>query len=1276
MNFRFNQIPNSAKVNITLNSIIANPLTAVSGNTILDYTRVTAATPIKVWYNMTGLKPTYVYRYVVDPPGADNYILSNASGGLHINSTLTGTHQYIVYDYGIVTDITPPTITINFAGNHSDKGGPYYLPPGETTALSGTNLNGYYTNSSYQSESWVYINLTVTDASTITSVVLHWRNVSTNKYLNTSGFIKKNTDYYEINTSVNITNITAGHKYSFDVYATDSSGNVKKVFWNKTDIGGDITRRYVYLKNTPASITYIPLYFHNSTIWAITDQHKYDRLEKDQGLNSGQNDVGYLTITAPTATKEYRYCGTFVGSWFNNNSCIVPFSLTNIYFHVWYSIRSIVTHVDIGWYKSRQDSVQTTTNKYTFYNTESVSQLYIPHYTSDPTYYTNNFNLSAKLLSTTSTSMTDNDIYQVTAKMVGEGATIIDNRSFTSFILLNVPSNATLNISYVDTDSDGLTDWYELYRSYTNPFLADTDNDGQVDSYEAFYGSDPNNYSSMYSALNPIVTTNASTGVEETTATLNGYLINSSIHDPYTWNLIAGNNYITFLPEHITAAGTDKPEGMVHNHSTPANCITWVWQIQGGGWKSWYRDRDPGFNTLIHILPNVQCMVTSELICVLQINGSYLCNVSFQYGLTTSYGTNTVNQTKTSHQTFQQAITALTQGKLYHFRAHANNCGRTGNGIDWTFLTKPEQPTAFTITNTGTDNNQLFNWVHGTGYNQTVIRGKIGGYPATPQSDTSIYNASGASTTINNTIVTPGKPYYYRAWEYTPWGLLHQFSDAYAQTTKLSKPYAPTHAYGTRTAYNLATLNWTKGTGANRTIVRYKETGFPTSWSDGTLIYNGTGIATTTALVNGTVYYFTAFSYTSWGGFTSVYSDNGTDFMNITSLGGFIINCYDEVNNSNLTFNVLITNQTGTQTYQRNGCVNPQIINASLCPHGTNINVIVSAADHQTRVYTMNLYSGVFYTLDTYLPPTLTPPATNDSYLYYLRVMETVSYPQNFAPVEGVKLYIKAYLNGSFVIISSFYTDANGYVNCYLIPNKLYLIQLNKTGYVEGYSNYIPDPPNSWGQTTEKVFMVVRNYNASTNGSTEPKTFWGYCTLEGTLYGNNTIHVSYVDLLCHTSNALFTVWDEYNGTLTLIGSSGTINCVYGFWMNITNSSHTHKVSLSLNHTDFGYQLIWITVNPYSNVSSNTTRWIEDTSTSVFGSFPPGIVNFFCIWIPCIFFLLIPGNKHIEIGIVMAGFVLGILSIKLTLPVPLLALIPVIILIGILYYAVKHGKAKI
>ena len=59
-------------------------------------------------------------------------------------------------------------------------------------------------------------------------------------------------------------------------------------------------------------------------------------------------------------------------------------------------------------------------------------------------------------------------------------------------------------------------------------------------------------------------------------------------------------------------------------------------------------------------------------------------------------------------------------------------------------------------------------------------------------------------------------------------------------------------------------LSWVKGSGANMTLIRYKPGSYPTSNSDGTLGYLGTGQSQSiTGLTPGTTYYFVAYGFTS-----------------------------------------------------------------------------------------------------------------------------------------------------------------------------------------------------------------------------------------------------------------------------------------------------------------------------------------------------------------------------------------------------------------------------
>lgn len=80
---------------------------------------------------------------------------------------------------------------------------------------------------------------------------------------------------------------------------------------------------------------------------------------------------------------------------------------------------------------------------------------------------------------------------------------------------------------------------------------------------------------------------------------------------------------------------------------------------------------------------------------------------SFQYGLTTSYGQNTANQSAgagTANVPANASLTGLSTGSTYHFRVIAMNASGTQVGADGTFTTTgpPPPPSAAPTATTGT----------------------------------------------------------------------------------------------------------------------------------------------------------------------------------------------------------------------------------------------------------------------------------------------------------------------------------------------------------------------------------------------------------------------------------------------------------------------------------------------------------------------------------------------------------------------------------------------
>jgi hypothetical protein len=406
-----------------------------------------------------------------------------------------------MYHGTTAADTTPPNITINFAGNLGDLGGPYWRPPDQVQNLTHHDIvewrDGYYTNNSRQRESWMYINLTVTDAqSGVDEVWLHW--LDETAWVNDSyQFINSGGVYWEFNTSGNIST-QEGYNYSFDIWANDTSNNMVIYQWNKTivvpaEIGGKLayTRRYVQLNCTPRNIVYVPFYLYEFNYTLNTpfgDKPIKDQWDHDQGPDGSTGDTGVLGEKVPGDYVHARYCAAFYGYWFDDSICIDPFQLDTVYVHMWWNTSDGLTTQGISYKKSRDvlSSLPPFIN-YSVYKENARSEI---------AYDGKHYYLETHLLNVSSAChiYTDNNIYELSVYLSGSNPWGITNRSITSFIIFNVPDNSTLNVSHYDTDEDILSDWTELYVTYTNPFLADTDNDGVSDYNEYLNGSDPNNY--------------------------------------------------------------------------------------------------------------------------------------------------------------------------------------------------------------------------------------------------------------------------------------------------------------------------------------------------------------------------------------------------------------------------------------------------------------------------------------------------------------------------------------------------------------------------------------------------------------------------------------------------------------------------------------------------------------------------------------------------------------------------------------------------------------
>lgn len=116
------------------------------------------------------------------------------------------------------------------------------------------------------------------------------------------------------------------------------------------------------------------------------------------------------------------------------------------------------------------------------------------------------------------------------------------------------------------------------------------------------------------------------------------------------------------------------------------------------------------------------------------------------------------------------------------------------------------------------------------------------------------------------TGLAEGTTVYYRAYATNSEGTTYGSEVAF-----LTKPDAPSDLLATPTTAVLYTLTWTKGDGAQTTIVRGKVGSYPTDVADGSAVYSGTGAGCTHA-VAGEHWYYRAWSFVD-DGVRTQYSD-------------------------------------------------------------------------------------------------------------------------------------------------------------------------------------------------------------------------------------------------------------------------------------------------------------------------------------------------------------------------------------------------------------------
>ena len=132
---------------------------------------------------------------------------------------------------------------------------------------------------------------------------------------------------------------------------------------------------------------------------------------------------------------------------------------------------------------------------------------------------------------------------------------------------------------------------------------------------------------------------------------------------------------------------------------------------------------------------------------------------------------------------------------------------------------------------------------------------------------------------------------------------------------------------------------------------------------------------------------------------------------------------------------------------------------------------------------------------------------------------------------------------------------------------------------------------------------------------------------------------------------------------------------FSFWVEGINISRSHNILLHLNHSDLGYVVQLLVLDPIITEIIDDGD-IESQFEAVFGEFPLGFVLTFFIYLPSMCLLILPGLKHPALGIFFGSLYLAWTQIAFQVPLEFYSLIPFIFSLGILLLAYKGGWLKI
>lgn len=369
----------------------------------------------------------------------------------------------------------------------------------------------------------------------------------------------------------------------------------------------------------------------------------------------------------------------------------------------------------------------------------------------------------------------------------------------------------------------------------------------------------------------PLVQTNDATNIENTVARINGYLVGDG-GETTTVGFIWENE----TSQYNTTIGTySMGESFYLDISGLIRAETYSFKTWASNTYGYLEGNIKYFNTKPYAPTNLTVTdVKSDSINLSWINGSGsdITMVRYKIG---SYPIDVSDGTGSLVYDNKTSITGLEQNYTYYFRIWSYNDTEDFYSTDYDEISQGTiagEPSIDTISPTNLENQTatLRATLDNDGGENCTCGFRWGSSSGVyTNNQTSGSYSEGSTVTLGISGLSKGNTYYYQAWAKNQIGLV--YGDEVSFETRPQEPQSfVVDAYGARQI----NLSWINGQGSNSVLIKKKSSGYPSSTSDGTTVYTGSGTEYYDELLNENTTWF----YRIWS-YNGLYStDNVSDY--------------------------------------------------------------------------------------------------------------------------------------------------------------------------------------------------------------------------------------------------------------------------------------------------------------------------------------------------------------------------------------------------------------